>query len=276
MFVAADLSRVPQDRADSDSLVSIEQLLASIQSLKQNVQSIQTQMVTKEQLRVTLDSRSSSESGVSRPTAAPPLTPTAPPLSQETSTSFEASLPATSWAAAAERAVESSSSSPSSSEDDGKLRPLNKDERSDVVNRQKDKMSRSQGARPKDKRPPPTKSDSSLRRSKNNPVVIGKKVSDGELSWRGADLTISRYIGRVALGTSTDDVKALLVDNGVDIVSLEPLSLNHNRFQSYKLVIKKSQLPLIENPDIWPVGVLLGRWWSGKPAASISINDNKD
>ena len=281
VFVAADLSRVPQDREDSDSLVSTEQLLASIQSLKQNMLSIQSQMVTKEQLRLSLDSHSSLSSESANSPLIPPLTPTAPPISQETSTTTSGDSSAPSWAAASEAAAAStaaaapSTAAAASSAAVNTLRALDADQRSEIVNRQKGKMSRSQDARPKHPRPP-TKSDSESRRSKNNPVVIGKKVSDGEMSWRGADLTVSRYIGRVALGTSTDNVKSLLVDSGVDVVSLEPLSLKHNRFLSYKLVIKKSQLPLMENPDIWPIGVLVGRWWNAKPVATIPDNDIKD
>ena len=88
VFVAADFSRVPQDKADSESLVSTEQLLASIQSLKQLFFLIQSQMVTKDQLRLSLNTRSADVQATNLPPpCAEPLMPTAPPLSQESTNS---------------------------------------------------------------------------------------------------------------------------------------------------------------------------------------------
>ena len=84
------------------------------------------------------------------------------------------------------------------------------------------------------------------------------------VSWKGADLTIAKYIGRCALGTTTNDVKATLDAHGVEILSLEAVQTKHNRFASFKLVAKKAQQELIENGDIWPEGVLIGRWWNPK------------
>ena len=95
-------------------------------------------------------------------------------------------------------------------------------------------------------------------------MVIGKKVSAGLVSWKGADLTISRYIGRVAPGTTVEDIKTSLHSCGVNVVSLDPITTKHNRFSSFKLVVRKSQLEIVDNPDIWPEGVVVGRWWSLK------------
>ena len=53
----------------------------------------------------------------------------------------------------------------------------------------------------------------------NGQVVIGKSVNSGVISWKGADLTVARYVGRVAVGTTADEIKSSLVDNGVDVIS---------------------------------------------------------
>ena len=292
MFVAADLSRVPQDSEDSDSLVSSEQLLASIQSLKRAVLSIQSEMVTKDQLRLPLNAQTA-DMGAS---ASVPLTPTAPSLSQAPD------LASSSTVAVAAAAVEDtnlpSSLQPMGPEDWSNVRgrqrakmprPSAKSDsaarKSDSTARNSDSVARKSDSAARNSDSAARKSDSAAKKSnsggnsvskrKSNSVVIGKKVSAGELSWRGADLTVPRYIGRVALGTSTDDVKSLLIDVGVEVISLDPLPLKHNRFQSYKLVVKKSQIPLIEDPDIWPEGVMVGRWWSAKPTASSPENENQ-
>ena len=260
VFVAVDLSRVPQDRGDSDSLASMEQVLASLQSLKQTVSRIQSAMVTKDQLLLYQNVSSSSlhESSASLSAA---IEPSAPPLSQETP-DLESHLSAPTPSVAQ---TDSASAPPIPiSSASGSLRPMGGGAWSDVLHRQQSKtprqtkVSTSGGSKPVS------------RRGKNAAVVIGKNVNEGVTSWRGADLTVSRYIGRVAVGTTADDVKSFLVGNGVDVVSLEPLTVKHTRFVSFKLIIKKSQLPVIENADIWPEGVMIGRWWAAKPTTSDS------
>ena len=90
------------------------------------------------------------------------------------------------------------------------------------------------------------------------------------VSWKGADLTIARYIGRVAVGTSADEIRSSLETRGVEVVSLEAIQTKHTRFASFKLVIKKSQLDVIEQDDFWPEGVIVGRWWSPKTGTSTA------
>ena len=90
-------------------------------------------------------------------------------------------------------------------------------------------------------------------------------MNEGVVSWKGADLTVARYIGRCAIGTTVDDVRATLTSSNVDVISLEAVQTKHNRFASFKFVGKKSQLDIIENEDLWPAGVMVGRWWDPKP-----------
>ena len=61
--------------------------------------------------------------------------------------------------------------------------------------------------------------------ARNRNIVIGKKPSSGTMSWGGADLTVSAYIGRVALNVSLKDIETDLLARGVNIVwSLNPES----------------------------------------------------
>ena len=101
-------------------------------------------------------------------------------------------------------------------------------------------------------------------------IVIGKNVSSGISSWKGADLTVARYIGRVARGTSASEIQTSLEARGVNVVSLDAVDTRHDRFASFKLVVKKSQLEIIEKDDFWPEGVIIGRWWSAKPKDAAS------
>ena len=103
--------------------------------------------------------------------------------------------------------------------------------------------------------------------TKNNgrsSTIIGQNVSAGIISFRGADLTVAKYIGHAEIGTRTEDIQNLLSSHNVDIVSLDKLVTKHDRFASFKLVMKKSQLSIVEDPTIWPSGISVGRWWDPK------------
>ena len=103
-------------------------------------------------------------------------------------------------------------------------------------------------------------------------MIIGKSVSAGLVSLKGADLTVAKYIGRLDNATEADDIRKLLVDKGVDVISIDQIKVNHDRFKSFKLVIKKSHLSIVEDAELWPTGVVVGRFWTAKPANSSDQN----
>ena len=112
----------------------------------------------------------------------------------------------------------------------------------------------------------------SKKRDRNLPIVIGKSIATGLMSLRGADLTVARYVGRLALGTTAEQLRALLEERGVSVVSCEAISSKRLQpsFTSFKLVVKKTQLAMIEKDDFWPDGVIVGRYWSPKTTSEIS------
>ena len=133
---------------------------------------------------------------------------------------------------------------------------LNKRQQKEVVDRQRGKVAHNRATNRR-------------HTNKNTSIVIGKNVNSGVVSWRGADLTVARYIGRVAIGTTAEEIRASLESRGVDVISIEAIKTKHTRFASFKLVIKKSQLEIIEKDDFWPHGVIVGHWWSPKPIDAI-------
>ena len=256
-FVADDLSRIPLQRETTDSRVPTEQILASIHNLKATIVQIQRNAITREMLDERLSNLSSSTSlpketpqkepydaltpSAPPPTPLTPLIPSAPPLSQDD-------------------AGKSIQENPS----------LDAAEYAMVARRQKGKMKRKETGPPatsatsSSSTRPPLASRETGKRGGGSSVIIGKKVSSGEMSWRGADLTVARYIGRVSLGTTADDIRSFLESNNVEVISLEPIPVKHKLFSSFKLVVKRSFLPVIENPEIWPEGVSVGRYWAPK------------
>ena len=99
-------------------------------------------------------------------------------------------------------------------------------------------------------------------------------MNAGVLSWKDSDLTMAKWIGRAALGTTVDNIRATVESNGAEVVSVEAIETKHGRFASFKLVVKKSQLDIVENGDIWPDGVLIGKWWSPKSPSEDATSGN--
>ena len=111
------------------------------------------------------------------------------------------------------------------------------------------------------------------KRDKNSSIIIGQNVNAGVVSWKGADLTVTRYVGRVAVGTSAEEIRTWLESKNVNVVGIEAISTKHQRFSSFKLTIKKAQLEIITERDFWPLGVLVGPWWPPK-APSTEVQDD--
>ena len=282
-FVAYDLSRLPRARDNSDSLASTEQLLASIHLMQCKINQLESTLVSKKFLKESLASIGGAlvASTPSPPPPPPlhPVSPSAPSFSQLTSNgaSMEAvaavSLALSSSSEVAPAASNHvASSSPSSGEPliapTPPIRPLSLPVPEATIkdgNRWSDVQ---KTRRPRKDTNNSTSQNRIGKRGGNTPIVIGKKVNTGVVSWKGADLTVARYIGRVAVGTTSDEILSSLRDKEVDVVELTPLALKHNRFLSFKLVVKKSQLQVIENEHLWPEGVVVGRFWSAKSSTS--------
>ena len=276
-FLAADLTRLPREQENSDSLASPEQLLASIVSLRRTVTHLQSQMISRDFFesslaRLTGCNFAPSASTEDFPPLAPPplppphgrpLTPSAPVLSQSSSAAPSAPPTPASTSSASEAALAPTLSASAAAAAD--LAPsssainLHGRRRNEVVDRQRGKVGQKPSSAGEDKRP-------SNKRDRNSPIVIGKNVNSGLMSIKGADLMVARYIGRLALDTTAEQIRASLVERKVDVVSCDPIPSrrNHPSFTSFKLVVKRSQLPIIERDDFWPDGVIVGRYWAPK------------
>ena len=95
-------------------------------------------------------------------------------------------------------------------------------------------------------------------------IIIGKSVNDGLLSIKGADMTVNRYVGRFHNDATLDGVKAYIAAQKVTVVELEELDTKHGRFKSFRLRVKKTDLPLIQDENFWPEGVILSPFFRGK------------
>ena len=94
--------------------------------------------------------------------------------------------------------------------------------------------------------------------------MIGKKVSNGLISLKGADLTVNRYVGRVHNDTTADDLREFISSRQVSVIELEQLETKHQRFKSFCLRVKKDDLEAMEDEDFWPQGILFSPFFRPK------------
>ena len=95
------------------------------------------------------------------------------------------------------------------------------------------------------------------------------------MSIKGVDLTVSRYVGRVANGTSLEDLRKFIADQEVDVVDLRPLTTKHESFQSYKLVVKRNDLVKIEKEEFWPAGIVIRRYFQARQPPSDGAGESQ-
>ena len=117
----------------------------------------------------------------------------------------------------------------------------------------------------------PARSNSRPRKVSN--LVVGKKVVDGLISWRGADLTTELYVGNVSVNVSLEEAKTAISELGVDVVELERVG-KHNHFQSFRLRIRKADMDKIRDPEFWPDGIIVRRFFRGKRNNNNNNNNN--
>ena len=98
--------------------------------------------------------------------------------------------------------------------------------------------------------------------------MVGKKVLDGLLSWKGADLTHEYYIGHADIDTKTDVLKEWIESHGVRVISLTECVRRHNKFASFKLTIRKKDTEGWEN---WE-GVTVRRFFNRSSAKDSVTN----
>ena len=87
-------------------------------------------------------------------------------------------------------------------------------------------------------------------------VYVGNKVASGQISFKGADLTVDRYVGHIDVNADNDEVKAYIENSGVRLIDFQENPRTHSSFKSFKITARRSDLPMLERDDFWPTGVV--------------------
>ena len=79
-------------------------------------------------------------------------------------------------------------------------------------------------------------------------------------------MTTNYYVGRVSNAVDkkviVDDIESL----GVRVVEFDELKLNHSRFKSFRLCIRKADIPKLLIEEFWPEDVVIDRFFWPKNA----------
>ena len=95
------------------------------------------------------------------------------------------------------------------------------------------------------------------RESSRPRTIIGKNVNNGLISIKGADLTMNKFISRFHNDTTNEALRDFIIDKGVSVVELEEINTTHNRYKSFRLRVKRTDLVRIDDAEFWPQGVIL-------------------
>ena len=103
-------------------------------------------------------------------------------------------------------------------------------------------------------RPQPSAQQNRFPRKKQNHrdssrprTIIGKSVSAGLVSIKGADLTVNKYVSRFHIDTTVAALREYISQKGVEVVELEEIKTVHSRYKSFRLRVKRSELNKIED-----------------------------
>ena len=97
----------------------------------------------------------------------------------------------------------------------------------------------------------------------------------GLVSWRGANLTTDLYIGKVSVSVTTEEAKTAISSMGVDVIELEVVG-RRDHYQSFRLRVKKSDLAALKDPDAWPEGIIVRRFFRGRSGGNNNHNSNNN
>ena len=96
---------------------------------------------------------------------------------------------------------------------------------------------------------------------KKTEIVIGKSVSAGALSFKGADLTIHRFIGNVHPDVNVETMKKDLDQMGITVLDLQLNQGKSTRMKSFHLTAKRSDSEKIDDPETWPENIVVRRFF---------------
>ena len=86
------------------------------------------------------------------------------------------------------------------------------------------------------------------------------------MTWKGADLTSNFYVGQVDVDEDPQKIVTDIESLGVRVIEFVEIKRIPNRYKSFRLCIRKMDLPKLLVEDFWPEGVRFDRYFWPKDA----------
>ena len=111
------------------------------------------------------------------------------------------------------------------------------------------------------------------KRRKRQNVLTGKATNN--ISLKGAPET-SRdiFVYRVDQSTTVDQIQSHISENGIAPVSCVCVSNPDAKFKSFKISVPVSQCNTMFNPDIWPAGIRVRKFYHPKNVSNGDTRNN--
>ena len=81
------------------------------------------------------------------------------------------------------------------------------------------------------------------------------------------------YVGNIALEENENKLKEFFESNGLTVLNLTRIQTKSITSKAFKLTIPKSQIDIIGNSELWPIGMILNKYTFPKLQYS---NQNKN
>ena len=92
------------------------------------------------------------------------------------------------------------------------------------------------------------------------------------MSWKGADLTSNFYVGQVDVDEDPQNIVTDIESLGVRVIEFVEIKRIPNRCKSFRLCIRKADLPKLLVEDFWPEGVRFDRFFWPKDTQRGAIS----
>ncbi len=89
--------------------------------------------------------------------------------------------------------------------------------------------------------------------------VVGTGCAD---RFRGApEPSRDLFVFRIEHGYTVEDIKKYVIDSNIVVREIEQTSKDESTFMSFKVTIKASDMNAVLQPEFWPMGVCVRRFW---------------
>ena len=119
--------------------------------------------------------------------------------------------------------------------------------------------------------------DSNRGRRTNRNGITGVRGlnGNGNLNFKAATRLIDVFVGRVDNDVSCEDLENYIHDVcGVQASSVSNLIIRTDEYKAFKVTVKFTEREKLFNPELWPEGIIIDRFYSRSRTGSDNLRQN--